>query len=350
MDILAPLVQYSYFGGAFFITSIKSFSMGDLFMIRKNLAPIFALVLIIIFFIQPNIVRAGAITGITLWYSKILPTLFPMFILSNILLQYSFLYDMLEKTSSLSKRYFGSSFAAIPFFIGIISGYPSGALSADLMVKNNRITKDEGSYLLSFTNICSFQFISAVIVMSMLGDTKYLIYLAFPHYIAAIVLSKFIKRDFISIKNPKKESFIKPVSFNGAFSNAISKSVISILTVAGVIIIFSILSEYIMSILFIDDINSSIATVSTVKQIIVSLFTGILELTNGCNLICSTSLLIEVKLIVLNFLISFSGFSIIFQTISVVNNIEINILDYVKVKFVHGIVSSLICVLMLMVI
>lgn len=312
-------------------------------MIKKNLAPIFALILIIIFFVQPNIVRAGAIAGITLWYNKILPVLFPMFILSNILLQYSFLYDILEKISSLSKKLLGSSFAVIPFIIGLISGYPSGALATDLMIKNNRISEAEGRYLLSFTNLCSFQFISAVIAMSMLKDTSLLPYLLLPHYIGAVVLSKFIKQDFISIKKSKKESFVKQVSFNQAFSNAISKSILSILTVAGVIVIFSILSEYIMSIIF-TDVDSGI------RQIIVSLSVGILEMTNGCDIICSSLLPIEVKLIILNFLISFSGFSIIFQTVSVSSNVEINILEYIKVKFAHGIISSLIIVIMLIII
>jgi sporulation integral membrane protein YlbJ len=319
-------------------------------LIKKNLAPIFALTLIIIFFIQPNIVRSGAINGVTLWYSKILPVLFPMFILSNILLQYSFLYDVLEKVSSLSKRLLGSAFAAIPFIIGAISGYPSGALSTDLMLKSNRISKAEANYLLSFSNLCSFQFISAVIVMSMLKDLNLLIFLTLPHYVGAIVLSKFMKKDFTCLNPIKKEKLIKVVSFNEAFSTAISKSVISILTVAGVIIIFSILSEYIMSIIFLDDINYSIATASPIKQIIVALFTGILEMTNGCNITCLTSLPIEVKIIILNFLISFSGFSIVFQAISVCHNIEINLLDYIKVKFAHGIISSLIAVIMLVII
>ncbi len=319
-------------------------------MIKKNIAPILALILIIIFFIQPNIVRSGAINGVTLWYSKILPVLFPMFILSNILLQYSFLYDVLEKASSLSKRLLGSAFAVIPFIIGAISGCPAGALSTDLMLKNKRISDGEANYLLSFTNLCSFQFISAVIVMSMLKDLSLLIFLTLPHYIGALVLSKFMKRDFTDLKSIKKEKLIKAISFNEAFSTAISKSIISILTVAGVIIIFSILSEYIMSIIFLDDINYSVATASPIKQIIVALFTGILEMTNGCNITCLTSLPIEVKIIILNFLVSFSGFSIIFQTISVCEKSNIKLLDYIKVKFVHGIISSFIAVIMLVII
>ena len=311
-------------------------------MIKKNLAPIFALILIIIFFVQPNIVRAGAINGISLWYNKILPVLFPMFILSNILLQYSFLYDILEKISLISRKMLGSSFAIIPFIISIISGYPSGALAIDLIVKNNRISNSEGKYLLTFTNLCSFQFISAVVVMSMLKDMNLLIYIVLPHYIGAIVLCKFIKKDFRDIKISKKENLIKQVSFNEAFSNAISKSIISILTIAGVIVIFSILSEYIMSIVLTG--NSS-----GIKEILVSLLIGMLELTNGCNIISSSLLPIEVKLILLNFLISFAGCSIIFQTITVTSKVDINILEYIKVKLVHGIISSLILIIMLII-
>ncbi len=312
-------------------------------MIKKNLAPIFALILIIIFFIQPNIVRAGAINGITLWYNKILPVLFPMFILSNILLQYSFLYDVLEKISLVSKKILGSSFAIIPFIISVVSGYPSGALATDLIVKNKKISDSEGKYLLTFTNLCSFQFISAVVVLSMLKDMNLLLYIVLPHYIGALVLCKFIKKDFGSIKISKKENFIKHVSFNEAFSNAISKSILSILTIAGVIIIFSIISEYIMSIVF-------TGNGSGVKEILVSLLIGMLELTNGCDIICSSLLPIEVKLILINFLISFAGCSIIFQTITVTSNVEVNILEYIKVKFVHGIISSLILIIMLIIV
>ena len=311
-------------------------------MIKKNLAPIFALILIIIFFIQPNIVRAGAINGIILWYSKILPFLFPMFILSNILLQYNFLYDILEKISVVSKKVLGSAFAIIPFIISIISGYPSGALVTDLIVKSNRITESEGNYLLAFTNLCSFQFISAVVVLSMLKDISLLIYIIIPHYVGAIVLSKFLKKDFSYIRLSKKESFIKHISFNEAFNNAISKSILSILTIAGIIVIFSIISEYFMSIV-------SISNGSSVLNIFVSLIIGMLELTNGCNIICSSLLPIEVKLILLNFLISFAGCSIVFQTITVTSKLDINILEYLKVKFVHGIISSLILIIMLII-
>lgn len=318
-------------------------------MLKKNLAPIFALSLIVVFFIQPNIVRIGAINGITLWYNKILPVLFPMFILSNILLQYSFLYDILGKISGISKKLLGSAYAVIPFVISIISGFPSGAVATDVMVKSKRISNQEGKYLLFFTNLCSFQFISAVIVLSMLKDYSLLKYIVFPHYISAFVLCKFINKDFIPLDTNKTGDMknlsnkTNQISFNEAFSNSISKSIISILTVGGVIVIFSIIAEYIMSSFF-------TGYGSGVKDIFLSLIVGCLEMTNGCNIVYMSSIPIEVKIILINFLISFSGLSIIFQTISVINNINLNILEYTKYKFVHGILSALISIFMLIVI
>lgn len=317
-------------------------------MFKKNIAPIFALILIIFFFIEPEIVRTGAINGIYLWYKKILPFLFPMFILTNILLQYNMLYDMLKKISKFSKKLFGSTFAVIPYIIAFISGYPSGATAIDAMAKSKTISNDEANYLLSFTNICSFQFISAVVAISMLNDHSLALYIAFPHFFGAFVLSQFLKSNLKNNfsnnnktnNNHKNGYFTTQVTFNQAFSNAITKSIVSILTVCGVIIIFSIITQYLLSIL-----NTSSQT--PVAEILTGLFVGILEITNGCNIISLSTLPIEVKLILINFLISFSGFSIIFQTITVVNNFDINLVNYLKYKLVFGIISSFITVILL---
>jgi len=83
------------------------------------------------------------------------------------------------------------------------------------------------------------------------------------------------------------------------------------------------------------------------KDVIFSLLIGLLEITNGCSIISASMLPIEIKLIIINFLISFSGMSIIFQTIAVTSDFNFEVMDYVKAKFVLGVVSSLLCIAML---
>ncbi len=311
-------------------------------MFKKNYIPILILIIITAFFICPQTVYNGAINGITLWYSKILPFLFPMFILSNILLQYNFLYSVLENSSILTKKLSLSNLTFIPFFISIVAGYPSGALAVNLMSKNNKVSTTEANYLTTFTNNCSYQFISSVIVFSMLNDFSLLKYIALPHYFGALLLGILSKKeDFRDYKHSKGIVSNNTLTFDKIFSNSIYKSIKSILTVGGVIIIFSIFSEFI-NFLILSRINPLFLNSKT-HEIISSLIVGIFEITNGCNMICTSSVPVQIKLLIINFLISFSGFCIIFQTIAVTNDFNFDLGKYIKYRFLLGLISIIIC-------
>jgi len=315
-------------------------------MLKRNFIPISILLIILAFILNPSIVSEGAFKGLGIWINNIVPFLFPMFILSNILLQYNFMYSLLERLSFFSKKILKSKFALIPYLISFISGYPSGAMIVNIMAENKKINTSEANYILTFTNNCSFQFIAAVVSYSMLGNFNLWIYIAIPHYLGAIILSFIFEHKENNLsKNMRFQ--IKSTHFNEIFSSSIYKAIISILTVGGVIVIFSVFSQYVTTIL----INSKIfmSLNPHFKSIIFSLIVGSLEIVNGCSIIASSMLPLGTKLIIINFLISFSGMSIIFQTIAVTNDLNFNIIDYIKSKFILGVISALICVIMLII-
>jgi len=318
---------------------------GGFSMLRRNLIPILILLIIFAFVLQPTIVSEGAFKGLNIWFNNIVPFLFPMFILSNILLQYNFMYSILERLSFFSRKILKSKYALIPYFISFISGYPSGAMIVNIMAENKKISNNEANYILTFTNNCSFQFIAAVVAYSMLGNFNLFIYIAIPHYLGGMLLSFLFtnKENSLSMNLKYKP---KPMHFNEVFSSSIYKAIISTLTVGGVIVIFSVFSQYITKLLFANDIFVSLN--SNLKDIIFSLLIGSLEITNGCSIISASMLPIEIKLIIINFLISFSGMSIIFQTIAVTSDFNFEVMNYVKAKFVLGVVSSLLCIAMLL--
>lgn len=317
---------------------------GGCIMLKRNFIPISILLIIFAFILHPNIVSEGAFRGLNIWIKNIVPFLFPMFILSNILLQYNFIYSLLERLSFFSKKILKSKFALIPYFISFISGYPSGAMIVNIMANNRKISTNEANYILTFTNNCSFQFIAAVVSYSMLGNFNLWVYIAIPHYLGSLILSFLFKH---KENNLSKNMIIqnKNIHFNEVFSSSVYKAIISILTVGGVIVIFSVFSQYVTTILLGNKLFTSMN--SNLKDIIFSLIIGSLEITNGCSLISASMLPLEIKLIIINFLISFSGMSIIFQTIAVTNNLNFNVIDYIKSKFILGIVSTLLCVLLL---
>lgn len=321
---------------------------GGCIMFKRNFIPILILFLICFFIMKPEIVSEGAFNGLKIWVYNIIPFLFPMSILSNILLQYNFLYSLFGRMSFISNKIFKNKFAMIPFFISFISGYPSGAMAVNIMVNNRRINEKEANYMVVFANNCSFQFIAGAVSFSMLGNFNLFKYIAIPHFIGAIILS------FLLVKNesnltmnmkPKQKS----IHFNEAFSTAIYKSITGILSVGGVIVIFSVFSNFFSESLA--SLNSHMSLNSNISDIIYSLLVGSLEVTNGCSIISSSPLIpIEIKLTIINFLISFSGMSVIFQTMAVINDFEFNIGNYIFCKFIHGIISALICIGMLIII
>lgn len=321
---------------------------GGCIMFKRNFIPILILFLICFFITKPEIVSQGAFNGLKIWGNNIVPFLFPMSILSNILLQYNFLYSLFGRMSSISNKIFKNKYAMIPFFISFISGYPSGAMAVNIMANNRRINENEANYMVVFANNCSFQFIAGAVSFSMLGNFSLYKYIAIPHFIGAIILS------FLLVKNQSNLSMnIQPkqkyVSFNEAFSTAIYKSVTGILSVGGVIVIFSVFSNFFNESLA--SLNSFLSLNSNISDIIYSLLVGSLEITNGCSIIASSPLIpMEIKLTIINFLISFSGMSVIFQAMAVINDFEFDIRNYIFYKFIHGIISALICIGMLIII
>ena len=143
---------------------------------------------------KPGIVSEGVFNGLKIWVNNMIPYLLPMSILSNILLQYNFLYRISEKLSFLSNKIFNSKYTFIPYFISFVVGYPSGAMTVNTMASFKRIDSSEANALMVFTNNCSFQFMAGAVSFSMLGDLNLAKYIAIPHLLGALLIGIIIKK------------------------------------------------------------------------------------------------------------------------------------------------------------
>jgi hypothetical protein len=70
---------------------------------------------------------------------------------------------------------------------------------------------------------------------------------------------------------------------------------------------------------------------------------GALEITNGCRQITTSSIDLSTSMILISFIIAFSGLSIIGQVSSIIHSSGINIKKYFLSKICQGAFSSLIC-------
>ncbi len=312
-------------------------------MFKRNFIPILVLLMICFFIVEPATVSDGVFTGLKIWVNNIIPYLFPMMVLSNILLQYNFLYSLFGKMDFISNKLLKNKYALIPFFISFVSGYPSGAMTVNSMAGFKRINEKQANYLTVFTNNCSFQFIAGAVSFSMLGHLYLYKYIAVPHIAGAIILSLLIKNNPSS--DHSKKVVVSTVPFHAAFSSAMVKAITGILSVGGVIVIFSVLSSFLNK-----NLSSAAEMISLsigAKDIIHSVLVGVLEVTNGCSIIASSGYVpLEIKLLIINFLISFSGISVVFQTVAVTNEFNFEIKNYIFYRFIHGIISAILSIIM----
>lgn len=161
--------------------------MIKIFKLRKIVIPalfvLFAISLVL--FSSSNL--SAAQSGLSLWATSIVPSLFPFFVATE-LLSYTDIIDILGRCfNRLMKPIFNirgeGSFA---FIMGLISGYPVGAKIACNLRENNICSKEECERLLAFTNNSGPLFIIGTVGIKMFGNSIIGFLLLITHILACI--------------------------------------------------------------------------------------------------------------------------------------------------------------------
>ena len=286
----------------------------------------------------PRAVFDGASEGLLLWFQIVLPTLFPFMLITNLLMTsggLSFTAGILRRPLS---RIFGvSGNGSFAVLAGFLCGYPMGAkVTADLL-RTNRITREEGQYLLSFCNNTSPVFIINFIVWKTL-DKDSLLFPTLVVLIAAPLLLSFPFRKFYLKKNMK--AFPELTGTGTGQSGRVDFSLVdscmmnsfeSIVNVGGYIILFSV----ILALLAQSGQNSPLFTA----------LTAILEVTNGILIIHRSvpSLCLSWPLII--GLTSFGGLCSIAQTQCMLQDTGLKISHYFIQKLAAAAAASLLAVI-----
>ena len=188
--------------------------------------------------------------GLSLWANSVVPSLFPFFVATDLLMHTNFVNILGRFLNKLMKPLFNiRGEGAFGFIMGLISGYPVGAKIACDFRENNICSKEECERLLSFTNNSGPLFIVGTVGISMFGNSTIGLLLLVTHILACITVGiifrfwKFNTSTFNTDIN-KKSSFNK--NKNVTFSNlgevlgkSITNSISTVLMIGGFVVIFS---------------------------------------------------------------------------------------------------------------
>ena len=325
-----------------------------IFKLKQLLLPVILTVFTACLVIFSNTNLSAAKNGLVLWANSIVPSLFPFFVATELLSHTNFTYYLGKILNKFMKPIFNvrgeGSFA---FIMGIISGYPIGAKIAANFRQNGICTKEECERLLSFSNNSGPLFIIGTVGVAMFGNSTIGILLLVTHLLASITVG-FIFRFWkynVNSQVIRNNSYINSKdnitlsNLGGIIGTSITSSINTILLIGGFVVLFSVIISILQTSqlldVFANCLNPIFNLLHIPEKFSTGFISGILELTNGLNIICNIpEKNLSINIIMASFLLGLGGISILLQVWSTIAKTDLSIKPYILGKLLHACISA----------
>ena len=261
-------------------------------------------------------------SGLELWVTSVIPSLFPFFVATELLQNTSIISYLGRLLDKFMKPIFNiSGEGAFCFIMGLISGYPVGAKIACDFRKNDICSKEECERLLSFTNNSGPLFILGTVGILMYKNSTIGFLLLFTHVLASItvgILFGFWKKGKKSKGYKNFSKYNKKVLNNNVslsnlgeiLSKSITTSISTIFLIGGFIVVFASIISILKSSGILNMLSTILTPLFNTLNIDISfispLLTGFLEITSGISSISNIAVRkISLNIIFTSFLLRF---------------------------------------------
>ena len=282
-----------------------------------------------------------AASGLMLWFETLLPSLLPFMIISNLLIRTDLLKKWIRIPSGLWHRFFALTCdGAYALLLGFVCGYPMGAkVTADLY-RENRISKKEAEYLLTFANHPGPSFLSSYVCLQALGQkalilpTYCIIYLA--NYLCCLLFRKKADHSAIAADTCPPAGNEKEISIQSPLGEILDTSIMngfeSITKLGGYIILFSVFQ-------------------GVIKKVFAPLgpgmyvMCGVTEMTTGITALAGTGWSLTFLYPMLLGITAFGGICVAAQTKSMLAGTDLSFGPYVWAKLTNFLLTGLLAFL-----
>jgi len=276
---------------------------------------LFVLLFLTLMVINPDVCKSGAVLGITLSSAVIIPSLFPFSVFVLFVLKSNIL-NGLTPLNRIIKALFGlNGYTFSIFLLSLIGGYPIGAKLLSQAVELKKIDQKTASIMLNYCVNAGPAFIVLAVGSGMLNSKKIGYALLISHIFSSLLLA-LILRNKINITKAAPVKINLNVTDN--FVSSVYESSAATLSICAYVVIFSVIINYV--------------SFYSKKFIFLKVFGFLLEVTNAAS---------QTKnVILISFLLGFSGVCIWFQIFGTARNFKINYRLFILFRIMHGILSS----------
>lgn len=298
--------------------------------------------------LYPQESMEAAKSGLQLCYNVIIPSLFPFFVLSNLVVELGLAGYLGRALEGVMRPLFDVSGAcASAVALGFIGGYPVGAKTAIRLYEKGMCTRTEAERLLSFCNNSGPAFILGVVGAGVFSSSRVGVLLYLAHAAASVcvgVLFRFYKRGGKRGREGAAHPKFEAQRFTAAFTGSVKNAFLSTLNICAFVVFFTV----VIRLLFLSGLLPALArglgtllaplglTVERSEQ----LLTGFLEISSGVWSLSGEGALAG-RVSMAAFMLGWAGVSVHCQVLSFIGGSGLSVRTYLVGKILHGGLSAL---------
>ncbi len=299
----------------------------------------FALLLLFGMLLFPKLSVSFALSALNLWFTKMIPTLFPFMVLSGILIRMNLVRPLCAPLRPAARFLFGVEESGVfCIIIGFLCGFPMGAKVISDLYKRNELSFQEAEYLLSFCNNIGPIYFCGYVLVTLHVENKlpFLFGMYGLPLLYGIIRCRIGKRRRFRyagwekpvLKKRKSRPSIRTASLpekteSAKFMDALDLSILSgienIVKLGGYMIFFN-LFNMLPRILMQKGFFSRFSYIGRVR--LTYFFSCFFEISNGVNLVGNKEPLLTLSML------SFGGICCMAQTYSLIKDTQLSVARY----------------------
>ncbi len=294
--------------------------------------------------------------GLRLCGNVILPSLFPFFVLSSLVVELGmsrYLGKLLEPVMAPLFRVNGNCAAALA--LGFVGGYPVGARTAIQIYERGQCSRTEAERMLAFCNNSGPAFILGAVGAGVFGSGLAGLLLYLVHLAASLIVGVLF-RFYKSHEKPQTRKSQGPqfqaASFPSAFTSSITGALQTTINICAFILFFTVFLRIlahagILNFLsrFLSILLAPLGMDQTWTE---RLLTGLMEVSSGVSSLTDGAL--SGRLSMAAFMLGWAGVSVHCQVLAFLGDSGLSIRTYITGKLLHGALSALLANLLFQVI
>lgn len=319
----------------------------------------------------------AGVRGLAIWWDVLFPSLFPFFVISEVMLGFGIVHFLGKLLDPLMKPLFripgsGGFVAAM----GFASGYPVSAKLATKLREQRLVTREEGERLVAFTTSSDPIFLIGAVSVGFFGNSKLAGILALSHYGSAILIG-FVMRFYgtngtepstssnksatgksthrFSLREAIRAMHEARMQDGRGLGELLQQAVVSSLqlmtVVGGLVVFFSVVLEVltvsgVMTTLY-SGVRMLLPYVGLPPALAEPLMGGLFEVTLGAKAAAApASVPLVFKAAAAAFILSWGGLSVHAQVASILNGADLRYFPFLMARLLHAFLAALLLILL----